>query len=120
MEWRKSNAQAPPFALTTFTVTVALGFEFRRREFEGGELESGCNRTPNQRPGTKAVCLLPGVRRYDGLWTLYGGEIGSQGGGATPAPSAMASSSGAPAYQCQASAASTRCQRDTSPSRSRK
>ena len=94
--------------------------EARRGQLEARELEAGRYRAADQRPGPEARGLLPGAGRHHRLRALAGGKVGPQPHLA-PAPRVGdRQRQGAPAYQCQASDASTRCQRDTSPAASRK
>ena len=95
--------------------------EARRGQLEARELEAGRHRAADQCPLPAARGLLPGAGRHHRLRALAGGKIGSQRRtSCRPPASSIVSARAAPAYQCQASDASTRCQRDTSPAASRK
>jgi len=72
VEWHKSNAQAAPRGHTVHRILVldssrfdgghkTLGDEFRRSQFEAGELEAGRDRAPDQRPRASTMRLLPGT-----------------------------------------------------------
>ena len=93
----------------------------RRKPFvghlESRELEARRDRAADQRPGAEAVAPAANGRRGT---TACGRSPAARSAprrmsAALPSGGAMDSASGAPAYQCQTSAASTRCQRETSP-----
>ncbi len=53
----------------------AIRLEAGRRQLEAGEVEARRHRAADQRPGTEAFRLLPGVRRHDRLRLLPGGKL---------------------------------------------
>ena len=90
------------------------------RQLKTGEFKPRGNRTADEGPGTEGARLLPGIGRYNRLWSRSAGEIRTLCAYAHEPFLLIDNCNGAPADQCQTSAASTRCQRDTSPSRNRK
>src|SRR5208282_1360838 len=83
--------------------------------------KGGATVQPNsvQSPRQRALCQAPGATASCGSWLAA--RSGPRRYTSRRLPSGESdNSSTAPAYQCQISALSTRCQRDTSPALSRK